>query len=696
MTTYQELHIHHSEYDAQQIIKNDLLYKGGQALVAHASLFLEQGSDEGNDFYHSRLQTAFDPIFSNVLDRFKSLLFAKPLQIVSSVSETKPQGSMDSQLTDFIHQFEKNCDRQGTSFHNFCKSLFSTALLHQKSYCMVDFPRAQLSSLTYADQLSSGQLNGYLCQIPLSSVINWQKDENNKFQWLVIYSEQQFRNSPIAPLMCRYRWVHIVLEAGFVVLHTYQKEINLDKNEKGLQNDDVIPELPVITTSFPEINVVEMEICDGLALGSILAPYCEQLFTTDSFINAASLRNTICLPVFKAGNNLSTPAADGRRATNLVQMNPDRFSSPRSAQQEEGWMVIGADDDIHILETEGKSIAILQDQKRILLERINASAHQAAQNIQSRSSAQAQSAAAKQEDRKDTEIILNEFKMVVDNFAMKVLKLLLQLRQQSKIEIHIEGLNCEDDVDRADVLAEMVAYGSFPDSEIFKVNFEFSHALDLLSDDISEEDKQILRQQIQASQASKSQMKDRPLQNSARSTDDPVTEEMPKKELAKSGHEAASETMHLRAQNSTSGIADAVYDQLEKDYSKRLIKWVHAANWLGPMEVNMSQIDNENMENWDAVKNPDRQDQIQKFQDMMTESDDNKPIILVNLPDNSKFKLIDGHGRFTAASNIDKPTITAYIAEVGSMKGDWDMMHRLQRQSDEGGKSQQSNQIKEK
>jgi hypothetical protein len=238
-------------------------------------------------------------------------------------------------------------------------------------------------------------------------------------------------------------------------------------------------------------------LAPGLALGKLIGPHCEQLYRTDSVINATVQRNAIVLPILKAGNNLNQPTADGRRSINTVQMDPNRFMSPFAAQRQKGWLLIGKDDSAEILEVEGKAVAMLQEQKKLIIERINTAVHQLSQNIQSHGK-EAASAAAKQEDRRDTEIILNEYKTEVEIFVLKIIKLILELRAEGDVSLHMQGLNTEDDEDKKEVIAELVAYGSFPNSEVFRVNFEYDRA-EALCDSLSQDDKVKMREQIEKS-----------------------------------------------------------------------------------------------------------------------------------------------------------------------------------------------------
>jgi hypothetical protein len=138
--------------------------------------------------------------------------------------------------------------------------------------------------------------------------------------------------------------------------------------------------------------------------------------------------------------------------------------------------------------------------------------------------------------------------------------------------------------------------------------------------------------------------------------------------------------MTIRGKSSIN-IAFDVYENLKSGYDKKLLGWILTAHWFGPIEVPMEIIDSTNSGTWDAIK---RAKKIRKMCLKMQEGI-NKPIILVNDPDNPKLKLIDGHTRFLARASISGTTIQAYIAEVGPVRGDWKEMCKLLKDGESGG-----------
>src|SRR5271169_174048 len=116
--------------------------------------------------------------------------------------------------------------------------------------------------------------------------------------------------------------------------------------------------------------------------------------------------------------------------------------------------------------------------------------------------------------------------------------------------------------------------------------------------------------------------------------------------------------MHQRGKT-TAGIAETVYDQLSDDYGKRYIGWVKAANWEGPTDVPLDEIDTSNRRNWQATEDLGHVDDFLK----QVKDGSVKPIILVNTANDDKMMIADGHHRFLAAEKLNMP-VKAYVATV--------------------------------
>ena len=119
--------------------------------------------------------------------------------------------------------------------------------------------------------------------------------------------------------------------------------------------------------------------------------------------------------------------------------------------------------------------------------------------------------------------------------------------------------------------------------------------------------------------------------------------------------------------------AGSVFEQLLEDYPAKLLGWILAAHWSGPLKVPTAQIDSANRASWRASHEP-----IEPYAKRIEKNgDDAKPIILVKTP-SGKIIIVDGHHRFLAFEQLGLPAI-GYLAEVHVEKGPWDELHSSQK-----------------
>jgi len=690
-------------YDATSLTKQRLLYLGGEEIQRRAGLFCPRfGWETSDDSYHDRLAAgAYIPIMGKHIDFYSAMLFDVPLTI-SEATNAENKKTIGTKLNPdqegFYQFFAEACDiSRHQTLQHFIAKQFICALLHQVAFTGIDIPKQKRDNyLSYSQQKEDGLLSPYLYHIDPMCVIDWQYSENNESElnWIKLFYELPVQKTPLAKPMKQFRIVLWELENDVAICTSH-----LTKPVSSIKDLDDRYEVPLedqpIITSYPCIPIKVMNLHSGLAIGAKLAPLAAEHFQRRTHTNYSAYRDALIVPTHKRSNMI--PGVGQSFDPRNVDGN-SKFM-PRAKVDSNGIYQIGQDEDFMIVEAEGKVLAFLQQQNEDLEQRMALVVNQMATALHKKQQSHSTSAQSKQEDRHESETMLESFAEIVRNHIQQIYQFITNHRQEDVVW-NIEGLRTKDYTDRSELLQEAVSLTKIDiPSATFQSAYKYKLALALV-DDLSDTDKQEMRDELkeapmslvdassQPATSPSSLEKNAPTTASAPEADDLSEASIP----MVNGHEVAPTTMHLRAQDSTSGIGDAVYEQLKDDYSKNLISWVKAANWSGPMEVNMDQIDASNMDNWDAVKNPSRQPQIKDFEQEMTETDANKPIILINLPDNSKFKIADGHGRFTAAKNIDKPTITAFIAEVGSMKGDWDQMHRLERQGEAGGKSAQKSQ----
>ena len=121
--------------------------------------------------------------------------------------------------------------------------------------------------------------------------------------------------------------------------------------------------------------------------------------------------------------------------------------------------------------------------------------------------------------------------------------------------------------------------------------------------------------------------------------------------------------------NKQSSAAAAVFQQQQTDFPPSAMAWMHHASWSGPVKVPLSHID----PTMPWMDDPDPA-HVEEFVQELEQGQKLKPVILVKTPDDDKLLLIDGHHRYLAYAQLDKP-IRAFIGTVEDNHGPWEAMH---------------------
>jgi phage portal protein BeeE len=123
----------------------------------------------------------------------------------------------------------------------------------------------------------------------------------------------------------------------------------------------------------------------------------------------------------------------------------------------------------------------------------------------------------------------------------------------------------------------------------------------------------------------------------------------------------------LRALAIADRITDTVHKTLGKSYPDHVLDWVGDADWEGPKQVPLDQIDME--------RRPGGRDQAKVAgiaKGLLNDAPGaNAPVVLVKTPNSDKLKVADGYHRTLARKRIQDTTTPAYIGTVDSNEGPW-------------------------
>jgi len=723
------------EYDAALFEQLELLYEGGFRLVANASSILYRELDEPQPVHQERCRTAsYIPYLGQIIDQLTSWLFVDAPVVRPPPDAENPDTPGVMPDPDFYSQLQSDADNAGNDFSAMLRVAAATSLLKRRAIIGVDFPKIapdQVATFrSLADERAAGADRAYLYEVPLESLIHWERNRNGSFKWCVLQTVSVPQDGPLDPAdeVVETFKVWSMVE-GFA--HWDQYEIRYAPDKRPGPDADV-PLVDSGDTAFTSIPLVELQLPKGLWAGNKIGPMCREHFRERSGLLFAEHKSLSEIPVFKQGPEMS---AVGQALPSELQQNPGRGTESAASWRQKGFVVIGKDDDMEFRGPSGRAFEIVSSQLTELKDEIFRVVHLMAASIPNSASTLGRSGLSKQQDKADTAIVLKAVGEKVLRFAVRILSVVSQGRGED-VRWEAKGLSNYESEDRDSLVAEAAQADlvNIP-SPTWKTAYKTQLALQLVKG-LTPEAQATIRAEIVEGVAHEQDLRSMmaAATNDSRGPDAPAgtvaaglvppggvpqpggatadgkvgqskaakmagmpseASEMPMahvaagtaaivKPLGPAGQPLMPDDAHL--QDGAHVDAQTIYDLVSDDYRTKDIEWILSVPWLGPVEVPLTSIDSTNKDRWQASQ-PEDADHVQHFLDKLQAGEQLKPIILVNNPSNdSKMLIVDGHHRFLAYLMAGVPAV-AYVGQVGSHMGDWTLMHDSQKGG--GGSSQQ-------
>lgn len=118
-------------------------------------------------------------------------------------------------------------------------------------------------------------------------------------------------------------------------------------------------------------------------------------------------------------------------------------------------------------------------------------------------------------------------------------------------------------------------------------------------------------------------------------------------------------------------LGSAVMAQMRENYPPKALGWMKDAQWSGPVDVPLDDIDFDDIDRWAASHDKAR---VKHFRKKLRRGEPVKPAVAVQEPGGDKVKIIDGHHRSLAARKEGQP-VRAYVGTVDADGGPWDETH---------------------
>ena len=437
----------------------DLLYRGGHAIQKEWARFLLKRPKELPEIWLSRGQRFnYENHLGVGLGWYRATLFKKDPEFHWKVKDGA-QEATDAQ-TEWYVEWLQNVDRNGTTYTNLWRHLFTTMCVFREAYCCVDLPHADDVPLTLLEQKQSGGLDPYLMAYDPRSIINWSVDDFGNYNWIVIKTgstTEEFLGDQINID----RWYYY--DRTEYRIYERQTRIGQSSSEgmplygpngvplsiSSVNVAKLIDSGPHALATAGRVPVRHYEIPEGLWLAN------RGYLPAVALIN---LQNSYEWSLFMA--NLAIP---------VIKTESEKIQT----MSESAALQLAPGDSIEFAEPKGTSYKASAEAIRCKREELFRQMYLASQGRDSSASASASSGYSKEMDMMPSKDVLSEFGEVVRAGAQNQLMDVLAVREDEAIVPDVRGLNFEisTELQEAEVL-EIEMSLDVPSDTFYKEKFK--------------------------------------------------------------------------------------------------------------------------------------------------------------------------------------------------------------------------------
>jgi hypothetical protein len=376
---------------------------GGDQLKENAQTYLPRRQREPGDVYSERISRVFyENYIGSIVDWYGATLFRR--EPVLTFEGKNERGRA------FFSDLVEDVDRKGTALADFFRRRFTDALITGASYVLVDFPRTDEPAANRAEEEASGAARAYLIDYGSEDLINWNRDEQGHYEWVVLRTDNLRKQSvEDAQWVRERRWQY------------YDKQMYRTYRQIEGGGPELIAEGAHGLAKMNKVPLFDLRIADGLWM-----------------LNRAGL---LQLEHFNKTNALSWALQMGLFAMPVV------YSDREWSQMigESYYVQLGPNDKFGWTEPEGKVYQIAAENLSRLQEEIYRVCY-LAQAGGSLSRGGQQSGLSKQLDFSITQEVLRAYGDSIKDLIRRVLKAVDEAREDG-LEIGVSGLDLFDIAD---------------------------------------------------------------------------------------------------------------------------------------------------------------------------------------------------------------------------------------------------------
>lgn len=388
------------------------LYVGGEEIRKNASAYLRSRQKEPPDVYQERLSRVFyENYIGSIIDWYAATLFRRE-PVLSFEGEN--QGARK-----FFGEFAEDCDLKGTTLNSMLRRQFVSALIHGRSYLLLDFPKKEEQLLTRAEEECLGVSRAYLVDYSADELINWSTDASGRYEWVVL---RTFNTRP--PDGGADDWS---VETRWRYFDKERYQVWATSGVAGNQTPVLIDEGPHGLATQRQVPLFELKVSEGLWL----------------MHKACYLQ----LEHFNKSNALSWALSMGLFAMPVIYSDRDW----KQIVGESYYIQLGQQDRFGWTEPEGKVFQIAAENLTRLQEEIYRVCYLLHQARGLHSNGFSQSGLSKQRDFAITQEVLRAYGDIVKDYLKRILKG-INIARQDGLVIDVGGM---DDFDIGEFSADL-------------------------------------------------------------------------------------------------------------------------------------------------------------------------------------------------------------------------------------------------
>lgn len=313
----------HPEYSLKKIQKHNDLYEGGDAFRERIDRYLLKLQDEmysadeiqsmyfasfnpkaeshdqkgewnnklqqynaamasvGKQWNARKARAWYPPIISGLIDFMIAAVFQNPPALVpGDPNVTQKETSVDQPVLigetisldaittaqDYWHNFNLDCDGNGTSLREMMKNALLEIILNERAYLCIQFDKQETQASSFDQMKSSGGLDARLHLLKAECVDDWGCEDDGELTWVRTHRCSYERSQPYKqPDLERHCWTYITENAS------YEYELTFPINKPPPDETLIGVKLEQYSTGFPIIqipcSVWIMERLADIALG---------------------------------------------------------------------------------------------------------------------------------------------------------------------------------------------------------------------------------------------------------------------------------------------------------------------------------------------------------------------------------------------------------------------------------------------